>query len=207
MVVIGLCGSSGSGKSTVAGVWKAMGAVVADCDMIYAELTSGNPDGNPSECTAAVSRAFGGGMISSDGSLDRAAVRRLIFADDEKRKKLNEITHAAVLNEVVNTINKARDEGNDTFVVDAPLLFESGFDKKCDVTVCVVSPLPLKIKRIILRDCLTEDQAEMRLSKQLSDSELEKLCDITIINDSGIDVLKKRAAGIYKGITDNELKK
>ncbi|MPN08960.1 hypothetical protein SDC9_156248 [bioreactor metagenome] len=47
----------------------------------------------------------------------------------------------------------------------------------------------------------------MRLSKQLSDSELEKLCDITIINDSGIDVLKKRAAGIYKGITDNELKK
>ena len=97
--------------------------------------------------------------------------------------KLNEITHKHIKRETEKILAENERNGAIATAVDAPVLFESGFDRMCDVTMCVTAPSELKIKRIMERDGITREKAMSRLASQLTDDELRARCDIEIVND------------------------
>jgi len=155
---------------------------------VYRDLTSGN-----SECLSALASEFGDGIISSDGSLDRARLSKLVFCGegaDARRERLNAITHKFILEETSRRLEEYERKGFAAAIVDAPLLFESGFDKKCDVTLAVLASDEVRIARIINRDGITRETAMRRISSQLSNGELIARADYTVYNDADLEALE-----------------
>ena len=188
MKIIGLTGGSGSGKGAVSKILADLNIPSVDTDLIYRELTA-----NAGPCLSALSQAFGNEIIATDGSLHRKRLSELVFSGEGaeyRLKKLNEISHSFILAETERRLSILEDAGYDLAVVDAPVLFESGFDKRCDVIVAVVADRNIRIERIISRDGLTVDMSEKRIDAQLSDEELRSLCDYIIVNNTDLDALK-----------------
>jgi dephospho-CoA kinase len=196
MKIIGLCGASGSGKGCVGDILSGFGFAVFDTDKIYHELLAGD-----SELVSELVLEFGDGILT-DGRVDRKKLSRLVFADgaEGRLRRLNEITHRHILNEVRRGIEDARREDKLGCVVDAPLLFESGFDKECDLTLAVVAEREKRISRIILRDSIGRDEAQRRIDRQISDERLISLCDYTVFNNGGFDELRYAVSKIIDSI-------
>jgi dephospho-CoA kinase len=181
MIKIGLCGSSGSGKGYVCKKFKAYGVEYIDTDKVYRDIAVGG-----SECVNELCAFFGDEIVSPDGSLDRRELSKRVFEGEgskERLKVLNEITHKYIRYETVRILEENESKGVIATIIDAPVLFESGFDKMCDVTVCVTAPTELKINRILKRDNIPIEKAEARLQSQLSDGSLRERCDYEIVND------------------------
>lgn len=181
MIKIGLCGSSGSGKGYVSKKFKAYGVEYIDTDKVYRDIAVGGSD-----CVNELCSYFGEGIISEDGTLDRKELSRRVFEGDNASahlKVLNEITHKYIRYETVRILEENESKGVIATIIDAPVLFESGFDDMCDVTVCVTAPTELKIKRILKRDNIPLEKAKARLQSQLPDEILREKCDYEIVND------------------------
>jgi len=144
---------------------------------------------------------FGENIIAQDGSLDRVHLASIVFAEDGKdaRYRLNKITHKHVLREIRSLIQGVQDEYS-FVIVDAPLLFESGFDSECDLIVSVIAPRDIRIKRIVERDFLTEEAACRRIDAQLSDEFLRSHSDFVINNDGDMQWLENQANRIINYI-------
>jgi dephospho-CoA kinase len=197
MIVIGLCGGSGSGKSTVSLEFRRLGAEILDADAIYHELTS-----HMSECLCAIRDAFGEDVIR-DGALDRAKLSGVVFGSDQadaKRALLNSITHRYVTNEITDRLAKLRADGVAMAVLDVPLLFEADIDKLCDFLVCVTAPLELRIERLLLRDGMTRERALLRIQAQLTDDFLIANTDFHILNNSSLDFVRQQVNEIINKI-------
>ena len=117
-----------------------------------------------------------------DGALYRPKLAEIVFSDREKLNKLNQMTHKHIKKDTLALLAQYKDEGARAVIIDAPVLFESGFDKMCDFTICVTSPTERKIDRIMTRDQITREQALARLNSQKSDSELIALSTYQIDN-------------------------
>ncbi len=186
MIVIGLCGSSGSGKGYVCGVFKEYGVEYIDTDKVYLEIAvSGSP------CVKELCRFFGDEILNGDGSLNRRELSKRVFEGDnaaQHLKMLNRITHKYIRQKVVSTLEQFRESGVKAAIIDAPVLFESGFNDLCDVTVCVTAPREIKLDRILKRDKITRHKAEARIDSQLADSRLRELCNYEIVNDGTKDL-------------------
>ena len=201
MKVIGLCGGSGSGKGVVCSCFSKFGVPSIDTDAVYREMTDGD-----SQCLRALACAFGNSIISCDGSLNRKMLASIVFSGEgaeERRRTLNQIAHKFILEEARRRILKYKSEGYDICIIDAPVLFESGFDKECDRTVCVVADKSLRVKRIMMRDGLSESDALMRINSQKSDDELRHLCDFVIENNGDYEALLDEVLRVKKLITEN----
>ena len=185
---IGLCGRSGSGKGYVSGVFAALGVPAIDTDAVYRRLSG--PAEVPFECMQELSRAFGERILNPDNSLNRRAMAAIVFAADgaEARNTLNRITHAHILRETRRLAERYAKEGYRFVLIDAPLLFESGFDEFWRYTVCVTAPDSLCIERIMSRDGVKEEEARRRLSAQIPLEELTRRCDYTVVNDGTVPV-------------------
>lgn len=186
MKIIGICGSSGSGKGYVCKILESHGVKWIDTDGVYRDLTQPN-----APCTSELASYFGNEILNSDGTLNRSALAQLVFQSEnavQSRKALNEISHRHIKVETERLIKAYEKDGYKAVSVDAPVLFESGFDKLCDITICITAPQEQKIERIIARDKITRDQAVARLNSQLSDDELRRLCDYEIKNTNGYDL-------------------
>lgn len=184
MLLVGLCGGSGSGKSTAAMRFRENGIPVLDADAVYRGLTSA-----ASPCLDAIAREFGDEVITPNGVLDRKALSRVVFSSpdaDVRRKRLNEITHTFVKDELLTRARSLFDRGAPIVVLDVPLLFESGLDRHCDRIVCVTAPTDARIRRLLSRDGLTEADARRRIEAQLTDAFLQEKCDYVIFNDSDL---------------------
>lgn len=186
MIVIGLCGQSGAGKTTALDVFSQNGFAVIDCDKISREVTL---PGAP--CLLALADAFGKEMIAPDGTLKRQALADVVFSDGKKLEELNRITHKYILDEVFLRLDAFRDEGYKVAVVDAPVLFESGLDRHCDTTLAICADTEKRINRIMARDSISRDRAEARVSRQLSEEELIRLSDSVIFNNGCIEDFEK----------------
>ncbi|MBQ9744011.1 MAG: dephospho-CoA kinase [Clostridia bacterium] len=188
MIKIGICGSSGSGKGYTCLKFKKYGVEHIDTDKIYREIAvSGSP------CVLALSDYFGNGILDSNGGLDRRELSKRVFEGEDSAKNLkmlNTITHKYIRLETKRILSENEKNGVAATLIDAPVLFESGFDDLCDVTLCVTAPKELKIQRIIKRDGITREKAEARLGSQLTDDELRSRCDYEIINDDITDIDK-----------------
>ncbi len=197
MKVIGLAGGSGSGKGVVCQIFSTLGFQVVDTDSIYHEMTS-----YKSECVVALVLEFGDIILNDVGGLDRRKLSSIVFGDgnQEKLSRLNQISHYYVLNATKEIIKKANDSGVSAIVIDAPLLFESGFDKECDFIVSVLAPKDLRVERIVKRDGISEEKAKLRISHQLSDEFLKQSSDFIIVNDGEIGDLHLKVSEIAEKI-------
>lgn len=178
MKIIGLCGSSGSGKGYISMLFNKYGVLSIDTDRVYRETTTKKG----SECLLELTNEFGNSILTENGELYRPALAEIVFSDREKLNKLNEITHKHIKKDTQALLEMYEGEGARAVIIDAPVLFESGFDKMCDFTVCVTSPVERKIDRIMTRDQITREQAIARLNSQKSDSELIELATYQIDN-------------------------
>ena len=167
MLTIGLTGPSGAGKGTVASLFASYGILSIDTDKVYHDLLI-----PPSPCLDALAERFGREMLNPDGTLDRKALAAHVFAggNEAELSDLNRITHAFVLDVTRSICRELESQGCVGVFVDAPLLFESGFDKECDTTLAVLADPDLRLARIMARDGLTPAQAQARMSAQKSDA-------------------------------------
>ncbi len=193
--VIGLCGRSGSGKGYVCDKLLKHGIPSIDTDKVYRDILSREG----SECLFELILEFGE-EIAVDGVLDRRKLASIVFAEgnEDKLKRLNTISHKHILKETRLMISQYEKEGAAAVIVDAPVLFESGFDSICDITLCVTAPDSVCIQRICKRDGRSEAEARRRLASQKSVEELRGLCTFEIVNDGVSDVDAQVSAFIEK---------
>ena len=198
MVVIGLSGGSGSGKSTISTLFSRYNILPINTDEIYRNLTS-----SLTPCLVELANEFGEDIITDDLELDRARLREIVFTNKEKHKRLNEISHRHVLNSVREMISSASNLGLAGVIVDAPMLFESGFDKECNYLIAVTAPVDMRVKRIKERDGITETKALERIRHQIPDEELVKRVDFIIDNSCSIEEVESAVLDIVNKINNN----
>lgn len=189
MLVLGLTGQSGAGKGEVSATFTSFdGVVCLDTDKTAREVVEA---GKP--CLSELCKYFGDEILNADGSLNRKKLAGIAFSDDEKHEKLNKITHFHILKEIENWLNEVEKDGAVLAVIDAPLLFESGADSLCDVTLGIIAPYPTRLKRIIKRDGIDKKSAKLRLNAQPKDDFFEEKCDYIIANNGTLKALKEKA--------------
>ena len=186
MKIIGLSGQSGSGKTTVLETFSQLGFEVCDCDKVSREVME---KGTP--CTAELISVFGRDIASEEGEIYRKKLAEKVFFDRSKLEKLTEITHRSRKEYIFEKIDESRQRGERVFVIDAPLLFESGLDKICDITLAVIADRETRISRITERDRISRELAEKRIDAQLSEDELKRLSEEVIENNKTKEDLKK----------------
>ena len=199
MKVIGLCGGSGSGKGVVCQLFQELGIPFIDTDAVYRELTS-----SYGPTLKALSEEFGREIITEDNTLNRKALADIVFSGEgsEKRlKRLNEIAHKFILDETRRRLSEFAESGAVASIVDAPVLFESGFDKECNAVVCVIANRDIRLQRVTLRDGISTEEAERRIASQMSDETLIERCDFVIENNSDIHSLRKQVKSVIEALT------
>ena len=197
MKIIGLCGGSGSGKSEVCSFIISLGIPVIDADAVYHEITS-----KEGQCLEQLRLEFGDEIISC-GALDRKALSKIVFESGEPKKifaRLNSITHPYVLSSIEDSLRKYECEGKEFCFVDIPLLFESGFDERCDYTVAVLADTEIRISRIVERDKITEENAKARIESQIDNETLRPLTDYQLINNSDKEKLRRSVSELLEKI-------
>jgi len=180
MVIVALTGGIGSGKSTVAGMFKDEGAYVIDFDQLARSVVE--PD---KPAWRDIVDYFGPEILSPNRTLNRSALAEIVFSDDESRKALEGFTHPRIFEEsdaLVKAIK--RKDPFSVVIIDFPLLFELELNKKFDRVIVVYVPRAVQLKRIIERDGLAREEAEKRLNSQVSIEEKRSLSDY-IINSEG----------------------
>lgn len=180
--IIGLTGPTGAGKSYVAGLFSRHGHHIIDTDRIARSLTGpGSPVLEP------LAAAFGKDILL-DGQLERKKLAQRAFQDEASQNLLNSITHPAVIRQSMEEIQKWSKKGYTNFVLDVPLLFESGMDAFCSCTVAVLADEDVRRERILLRDKLTGEQASQRLGIQKKCSFYEQRADHIVWNNGAEDL-------------------
>ena len=185
MKIIGITGSSGSGKSTVCEILNEKYNVkIIDADKIAKELlTSGTEYYND------VISKFGREITNGSGDIDRKKLADLIYNDDKKRKMLNNSTFYYVV-KVIKL--RAKEANNVDIIIDAPLLFESKLDDICNFTIGVIAKESVQIERIIKRDSISKEQACKRLkAQQTNDFYISKCTEIIENNNEYIETEKQ----------------
>lgn len=201
MIVIGLTGGSGVGKGTVCRKFFEYGINSIDTDKTSREVCE---KGKP--CLSELVSTFGKEILNPDETLNRKALASIAFSDKTKHALLNKITHGHILNEARNWLDGQRNEKRIAAIVDAPLLFESGFHKECDVIIAVTAEKELQIQRILARDNITRDDALLRLSKQGDESFYTSRADYVIVNNGPESQLDRQVENIVKSIKESAKK-
>lgn len=192
--IIGLTGPSGSGKSTLCRLFGQMGIDVIDCDIISKRVTA-----DKSQCNKQLAQFFGKDIIKDD-SLDRKLLAERAFADEKSKKALEDIIFPFIKKELLIEIEKTKGEN---IVLDAPTLYESGFDSFCHSVIALLSSREKRKERIIARDNLTEKQAEIRLSAGKDDNfYIERANHIIYNNYESENEFLSQCKSIIKKVTE-----
>ncbi|MEY3147570.1 MAG: dephospho-CoA kinase [Actinomycetota bacterium] len=182
MILVGLTGGIGSGKSTVSGLLQARGAVIIDADAIVREVQQ---PGSP--VLAELAQKFGSDVLAEDGSLDRQAVANIVFADPDALKSLNAIVHPAVGREM-NERMIAQRASNNVVILDIPLLTENpreGLQGRIVVDI----PVELQVQRLTSFRGFDEADARARISRQATRQERLDKADFVVDNSGGLEDL------------------
>jgi dephospho-CoA kinase len=187
--MVGLTGGIGSGKSTVAAALTKRGAVVVDADAIARQVVE---PGTPA--LAALVERFGEGILRADGSLDRPALARLAFVDDDSRKALEAITHPAIGAEFLRQIEVAPPGA--VIVHDVPLLVESTRGYDYGAVIVVEAPREVRLERLEARGIDRAD-AEARMAAQATDEERRAVATWVIDNGGTLDDLERQVDELW----------
>jgi dephospho-CoA kinase len=192
MVKVGLTGNIASGKSSVAEVWKALGATVVDADELARRAVEPG-----SEALERIVEAWGPAVLDPDGSLNRSALRAVVFQDPGARKRLEAIVHPRVGELRDEAFARAAERGERLVVADIPLLFEAGLEGDFDVVVLVDAPEPLRLRRLVQDRGLGIDEARRMIDAQMPSGEKRERADIVIENDRSREALDARARAVW----------
>jgi dephospho-CoA kinase len=179
---IGLTGGIGSGKSTVAGLLAARGAQVVDADRIAREVVEPGTPG-----LEAVVAAFGSGVLTPEGALDRPALAAVVFADPEARRRLDGIVHPLVRARATELVAAAPPDA--VVVQDVPLLVETGQAGSYDLVLVVEADTDTRVRRLVGRG-LSEDDARARISAQATDEQRRAVADVVLDNSGTVEALE-----------------
>lgn len=193
MVRVGLTGGIGSGKSTVAALLAEHGASVFDADAIAREVIEPGTPGFD-----AVVERFGTGVVAADGSLDRAALAGVVFADDDARADLNAIVHPLVGERFAEQMASAPPES--IIVYDVPLLVEGDLAAGFDVVVVVEADARTRLDRLRSRG-MPEADARARMATQADDAQRRAVADEVIDNDGSREDLADQVNGVWQRLT------
>lgn len=186
---IGLTGGIASGKSTVAELFADLGVAVIDTDVIAREVVQ---PGQPA--LIEIRRFFGDSVFKDDGTLDRSALRRLIFSDDAARAQLEAILHPLIQEETIQRVNAA---SGSYIVIVVPLLADSPLREHIDRVLVVDCDEATQIERLLTRDAETEDQARRILAAQASREQRLQIADDVIHNNSTIEAISTQLSAIH----------
>ncbi|NLV57872.1 MAG: dephospho-CoA kinase [Clostridiales bacterium] len=200
MRIIALTGGIACGKTTVAGWLREAGAKIIDADAISRELTA--PAG---EALPLLRQAFGDGVFHGDGSLDRAALGKIVFGDEAKRARLNGILHPMIRTRMEEELTVCRKTGASIVVLEIPLLFEAGMETLADIVVCVSASQEVQIKRLQSRDGLSRKDALARIRSQWPLAEKERLSHEVIRTDGPMEEVYGSVMRLYQRLVKGAL--
>ena len=189
--VVGLTGGIGSGKSTVADLFVAQGAALVDTDAIAHELTG--PGG---AAMAQLIAAFGPEVARPDGAMDRAAMRRLVFADPSAKARLESILHPLIRQ---LSAERCRAATAPYVILAVPLLVESGtYRERCDRVVVVDCPESLQIERVMARNGMSSDEVKAIMATQASRPQRLAAADDIVLNDGDLTGIHPQVAALHQ---------
>ena len=188
--VIGVTGAPAAGKSTVTAAPAGAGCTVIDLDRLGHEALG------TAEVRAAVEAEFGAGVVGPDGGLDREALARVAFADEERLARLEALVHPVVRQRMAAEIERARAAGARAVVIDAALLFEGGLDARCDTTVAVHAAPAVRDERARAHRGWQPGEVARRESRQLPADVKRDRADRILVNEAGPDDLRRAALAL-----------
>ena len=198
-LLVGLTGGIATGKSTVNAMFAHLGAKVVDADLLAREVVM---LGQPAH--GQIVKEFGPDVLEADGSVDRKRLGAIVFADAQKRKRLEEITHPAIRvrqQRILSVYEEEAFEGN--VIWDAALLVESGGAKGMDRVVVVVADPAAELRRLVERDGFSEEDARRRMASQMPLAEKVKVADYVIDNSGSRAETERRVREVHRALLDD----
>lgn len=195
--LVGLTGPMGSGKSEVSRVLANRHIPVIDADQLARRVVE---PGSP--CLKELVQEFSEDILHDDGSLNRRQLAKRAFATPEDTKLLNSITHPYIIDLTKRILMQLEQIREPAAVLDAPLLFESGMDGICDITVSVVAPAAERLQRIISRDGLSEKEVLARMSSQQDEAFYAERASRVIHNEGDLEQLRRQAEQLADDIKE-----
>lgn len=187
MLILGLTGNIGCGKSSLSKIFSDNNIDIVDADIIARQIY------DDEKLLKKVYDTFGTDIKNKDGSLNRKALGRIVFNDDEKLIQLNKLTHPVIRQNVTNEIEEYKKQNKKIVVLDAALLIESDYLNFVDKLLVITCDEDIQIKRIKKRDNCSTEEALSRIKSQMSQKNKVKYADYIIDNSGTIDELKKKA--------------
>lgn len=194
MLKVGLTGSIAVGKSYVCGVFRELGCFVLDADKTARDVVAARTEG-----LYKVVETFGSEILQANGELDRKKLGKIIFANEEKRQILNDIVHPLVI-EAQNHWLAGRETENPhgIAIIDAALMIESGGYKRFNKLIVVWCEPAIQLKRLMLRDNLSESEARKRIDAQMPQDEKKRNADFLIDTSNGFEGTRRQTVEVYE---------
>jgi dephospho-CoA kinase len=198
MLRVGLTGSIGVGKSFVSSVLAELGCHVLDADSTAREVVAAGTPG-----LQAVVEAFGVEILQTDGTLDRARLGALVFADEEKRLLLNSILHPFIIAAQDEQLRKWEAQDADgVAIVDAALMIESGGYKRFDKLIVVHCSPEIQLERLMARNHISIDEAARRIAAQMPQDEKKRYADFLIDTSPGFEDTRRKTGEVYRQLRE-----
>lgn len=194
MSVIGLTGGIASGKSLVSAILRQLGAQIVDADEVARLVVEPGTAGLDE-----IREAFGDSVLNPDGTLNRKALGAIVFADPDRLKQLNAITHPKIISYTEKEIAKHREgKGSKVLVLDAALLIEAGFYRLVDEVWLVVVTRDVQVSRLMERDGFSREQALQRISSQMPVEEKQKYARVIIDNSGTMEETREKVEELWR---------
>jgi len=200
MLKVGLTGSIAVGKSFVVSVFAELGCVVFDADKVaHSVMEPGRA------AYLDLVKEFGDGILGADSKIDRMKLGPIIFADAERRRRLNEIVHPHVIEEQNRLLKEAEArQPQGISIIDAALMIESGGYKRFDKLIVVYCDRETQIARLMKRNQLTREDAERRIEAQMSSEEKRRYADYEIDTSGAFEETRQRVRAIYRQLISDQ---
>ena len=193
MRVIGLTGGIGTGKSTASEYLRKQGFSIIDADRISREIVEPG-----TLLLKELEKNFGSGIIKDDGTLDRKALAAIVFSDKEKKSRLDGLMYGHILDEIERKISESQSGEGRGIIVDAPLLFETGLEKKCDQVWLITADEKLRILRVCERDGMDPEEVRARIQNQMADEEKKERAHRIVDNSGSKEALLAQLAELIE---------
>lgn len=190
MLVLGLTGNIGCGKSSVSTIFMENNIKVVDADIVARQIF------DDKNLLNEVFSTFGESIKNQDGSLNRRALGNIVFNDDEKLILLNNLTHPKIKQKILSKVEEYKNQGEKIVVIDAALLIEDDYIPYIQKLILITCRKEIQINRIIARDNCTKEEAISRINSQMSQEEKVKFVDYIIDNSNSFEELQKKVLEI-----------
>jgi dephospho-CoA kinase len=194
MKTIGLTGGIGCGKSTIAGLLAELGAIIIDADKIGHDLL-----GTDKQVRDQVVLAFNHRILSTDGSVNRKKLAKIVFTDYNALSRLNQIIHPMIYRVVKTQLGQYRDQESKVVVIEAPLLIEANWIKMVD-TIWVVTATKANVLKRFEKTEISHEEIMARIHSQLTDDERIKMADVVIKNNYSFNELKLEVNRLWQDL-------